>query len=117
MTTATKRSRATLAVSLAVAVLTLGAAAPLAAGAQPAPSAGTGAPLPPSKPVHDLKSIAGKWEGRYTTRAGASEAFAWTINEDGSSEVRPFEQKGVLHISEGKLDVITLLNEERQRGR
>ena len=71
--------------------------------AQQAAAPGAASPLPPATPVQDLKSLAGKWEGRIMPRRGGSEPGAWIIRADGSFDLEPFGHRGVLELSEGKL--------------
>ncbi len=77
-------------------------AAPLAA-AQPAGRAGGESPLPPVKPVTDLKSVAGQWDATAFSATAPSGSFVWTIREDGSFEIMPPGFTGTVRVSEGKL--------------
>ena len=57
---------APLAIALALVLLAL----PPAPAAQQAGAPGAAPPLPPATPIQDLKSLAGKWEGRIMPRPG-----------------------------------------------
>jgi putative ABC transport system substrate-binding protein len=72
----------------------------LAAYAQPA---GGESPLPPVKPVTDLKSVAGPWDATAVSATAPSGSFVWTIREDGSCEMTPPGFTGTVRVSEGKL--------------
>jgi len=50
------------------------------------PEVSPSAALPPAKPVGDLKTIAGVWEGTVTLRGRPSRPYRLVINEDGSWE-------------------------------
>jgi hypothetical protein len=63
--------------------------------------------LPPAKPVWDLSSIAGTWEGTATTLRGTS-PFVLTIKEDGSYEGTllggiPEKREGIMRLRDGKI--------------
>lgn len=65
------------------------------------------ATLPPAKPIQDLKSIAGWWEGTLSTPEGTFHATL-KINEDGSysataSGPSPGRVEGVLRLRDGKV--------------
>lgn len=63
------------------------------------------APLPPPKPIPDLKSIAGKWEGTVTT-PGESFPYTLTIREDGSwwavAPRGPGVFEGLIRVRDGR---------------
>ena len=65
------------------------------------------ATLPPAKPVQDLRTIAGKWEGTFTAPFGTF-PYALTIKEDGSWEglapTSPFpKSEGTMAARDGKV--------------
>lgn len=64
------------------------------------------ATLPPVKPIADLRSIAGKWEGTVTLFQGTF-PYTLTIREDGSWEgtsptLAPGRFEGSVRVSGGK---------------
>ena len=62
------------------------------------------ATLPPAKPVQDIRTIAGKWEGTVTTPGGPS-PYTMTIKEDGSYEgsFQGGTVVGSIRLSKGKI--------------
>lgn len=65
------------------------------------------ATLPPAKPVQDLKSIAGKWEGTATSGLGTF-PYRTVIKEDGSWEgvapdIPPGKFQGSMVVKDGKI--------------
>lgn len=65
------------------------------------------ATLPPAKPVQDIRTIAGKWEGTGTAPFGTF-PYALTIKEDGSWEglapTSPFpKSEGTMAARDGKV--------------
>jgi hypothetical protein len=62
------------------------------------------ATLPPAKPVHDLKSIAGAWEGM-AARAEGVATYTMTIKADGSWEAtaRGGTFEGSMRLEDGKI--------------
>jgi hypothetical protein len=57
------------------------------------------ASLPPQRPVTDLRSIAGTWEGTVVTAQGASLPSRATINADGSGVT-------TLPVGPGRFDIV-----------
>ena len=69
------------------------------------------ATLPPAKPVQDLRTIAGTWQGTVTSSSGTS-PYTLTIKEDGSWEglapdIPPGRFEGKMSVKEGKIRLIS----------
>lgn len=69
------------------------------------------ATLPPAKPVADLRSVAGKWEGTVTAGFGTV-PYTLTIKEDGSWEavapaIPPGRFEGRMSVKDGKIRFIS----------
>jgi hypothetical protein len=65
--------------------------------------------LPPPKPIRDLESIEGKWEGNLTVHRGqfgpVAKGATWDIHQDGTYEMATsrWRAKGTLRLDNGHL--------------
>ena len=69
------------------------------------------ATLPPAKPVLDLGTIAGTWQGTVTSSSGTS-PYTLTIKEDGlwegvAPDIPPGRFEGKMSVKEGKIRFIS----------
>jgi hypothetical protein len=63
------------------------------------------ATIPPAKPVTELSSLAGTWQGTVYSRQGGADATTVTIKPDGSGEWSAGPQRGTIKyaIVDGKI--------------